>query len=190
MIEKKQLRKAMQLRLRQLNAQTHQNWSNQIRKLLFQHPKWRNAKTVGVTISYGKEIDTRVIIEQAWAEGKRVVVPKCDHDSKQMTFYMILSYNQLEEGYKGILEPIEAVTTAVKAEKIDLLLVPGLVFDMNGYRIGYGGGFYDRYMEHYNGFSLSLAFTCQVLREIPIDTFDQPVQGIITNRGVIHIDGC
>lgn len=186
MNEKKRLRQMMKKRLSQVNQSSREKWSSQIAAKLFMLQEWTQAKMVAVTISLEKEVSTRLIIEQAWQEGKSIVVPKCNPQSHEMTFRRLLSYNQLEDGYAGIKEPVEAVTDVVSPSEIDVMIVPGLVFDRFGYRIGYGGGYYDRYLQTFHGFTISLAFTCQMIEKVPAAHFDLPVNRIITDRQVFY----
>ena len=87
-----------------------------------------------------------------------------------------------------MLEPIVEETTSIKKEVIDLQIVPGVVFSNEGYRIGFGGGYYDRYLTDYNGYTLSLAFECQTGYVIPIETHDIPVRKIYTEKREILCD--
>ena len=103
-----------------------------------------------------------------------------------MTFREITSFSQLEVVYYGLQEPVEEQTSAVIHNEIDLLFVPGLSFETKGYRLGHGGGYYDRYLAQYQGETVSLAFPVQVVDEIPVEPFDIPVQKIVTNKWVIE----
>ncbi|MBM7646367.1 5-formyltetrahydrofolate cyclo-ligase [Scopulibacillus daqui] len=180
MNEKTRLRKETLTALKQLSDQDFKNDCLAIKNNLIKQDEWRHAKVIGLTISRDREIQTRPIIEAAWQEGKIVVVPKCLPRSKQMVFRQITSYDQLETVYYGLLEPIEDKTAAVRKEKLNLVVVPGLVFDQAGYRIGFGGGYYDRFLEGYNGNTISLALDVQIKENIPKEPHDMPVQKIVT----------
>jgi 5-formyltetrahydrofolate cyclo-ligase len=186
MEEKKQIRKRMQAKLQQLTDEEKQTYDKQIAEKLYELPQWKNADTIAITISKGKEIDTIPIIKQAWSEGKTVSVPKCDPTTKSMAFRQITSFSQLESVYFGLLEPIETVTSEVNKSDMDIIIVPGICFSKNGYRIGYGGGYYDRYLQHVSALTVSLAYCFQVVDSLPIEEHDVPVQMIITNEGVIQ----
>ncbi|WP_163526365.1 5-formyltetrahydrofolate cyclo-ligase [Halobacillus ihumii] len=153
-----------------------------IHNQLFQSSLWNSAEVVAVTVSLSHEWSTQPIIEKAWEQGKKVVVPKCNPELKTLTFYNLQSYEQLEVVYYGLQEPSPAKAEAVKKEEIDLLVVPGLIFDRKGYRIGFGGGFYDRFLADYRGVTVSLVSKKQVTRELPFEGFDIPVQHIITEE--------
>ncbi|MFC4182671.1 5-formyltetrahydrofolate cyclo-ligase [Saccharococcus thermophilus] len=183
---KKQIRKTMQAKLQQLTDEEKQAYDKQIAENLYRLPQWKNADTIAITISKGKEIDTTPIIKRAWSEGKTVSVPKCDPATKTMVFRQITSFSQLESSYFGLLEPIEALTSEIKKSDMDMIIVPGICFSKNGYRIGYGGGYYDRYLRNVSAPTVSLAYSFQVVDFLPIEEHDVPVQMIITNEGVIQ----
>ena len=92
------------------------------------------------------EIPTFHIIEQAWHEGKEVAVPKCNPENKAMEFKKITSFEQLESVYSGLLEPVAETVKVRDQHDLDLLIVPGLAFTKDGYRLGFGGGYYDRFL--------------------------------------------
>lgn len=180
--KKKQLRKEMLQRLTSLSKDDHIILSEQIQKSLYKQKEWQEAKVIGITLSMGQEIHTDSIIERAWREGKRVAVPKCERGTGKMVFHFITNFNELETVYMNLREPIPSITEMVRPEQINLLIVPGVVFTREGTRIGYGGGYYDRYLENYAGKTLSLAFHFQVVPHIPTEPFDQAVQKIITEK--------
>ena len=182
--EKQIIRKQIMDELAKIDKPQYEHDSYEIAQLLFQDPLWKEANTVGVTISKSPEVDTYQIIRKAWDEGKQVVIPKCLPKKKEMVFRTLTKFNQLESVYYGLLEPIEAVTREIPANEIDLIIVPGLAFTKNGYRIGFGGGYYDRYLAGFAGQTISLAFTPQIVVELPIEEHDIPVNKIITVKKV------
>ncbi|MDW0112256.1 5-formyltetrahydrofolate cyclo-ligase [Sporosarcina saromensis] len=166
----------------------HADQSRKIFEQLCLTEVFKAASTVGITISRYPEIDTRTIIEHAWALGKRVAVPRCNPSTKEMDFRIINSYDDLEVVYMNLQEPIIDRSVSVRPDEIDLQVVPGVVFAKDGYRIGYGGGYYDRYLCAFQGNTLSLAFDLQVVEKIPIETYDQPVGKIITETAIIDCE--
>lgn len=152
---------------------------------LIQSSLWKKANIIGVTSSTSIEWNTTQIIEKAWSENKNIVIPKSLPETKQLIYYKINSYSQLERGYANILEPIPTETKKIDAPKIDLLIVPGLAFDKRGYRIGFGGGYYDRFLEKFTLITVSLASELQIVKEIPINEFDIPVQYLVTENSII-----
>ncbi|TLS36312.1 5-formyltetrahydrofolate cyclo-ligase [Pseudalkalibacillus caeni] len=178
---KQQLRNEMKEKLKEMSPDQRESSNHAIHKTLFNHPLWLQANTIGITISRKPEVDTAPIIEKAWELGKEVSVPKCFPKTKEMEFRSITSYDQLEVVYFGLKEPIPDRTESCSPLNVDLLIVPGLVFDKQGYRIGFGGGYYDRYLENYSNGTVALAYDFQVVDRVPKETFDQPVQEIITD---------
>lgn len=150
---------------------------------------YADARLVLAYVSYGNEVDTRAVIESALASGKRVAVPLVLPHKHKMDFYEIDGMGDLEEGFKGILEPRRGVSSPLGT--VDLLdsvcLVPGLVFDAEGHRIGYGGGYYDRFLQFYPGDKIALARSTQVSSNpLPAESCDVPVDFIVTDSGVWH----
>lgn len=174
--------------LNNMDRTQHENGSVRIAERVVASEEFRNAETIGITIARFPEIETRTIIESAWRAGKRVVVPKCIHSTREMDFRCIQTYEQLETVYINLLEPIVEETTPVNKDAIDLQVVPGVVFSNEGYRIGFGGGYYDRYLQDYKGDTLSMAFECQTGYVIPIETHDIPVNKIYTEQREILCD--
>jgi 5-formyltetrahydrofolate cyclo-ligase len=188
MEEKKKMRKKVKQLLTQLTDKEKQEYSEAIAEKLYALSAWKKAKCIGITISRGNEVHTLPIIEKAWCEGKKICVPKCDPDEKTMVFREIHSFAQLESVYFGLLEPIEDITKEVEAAEMDLMVVPGIVFSRDGYRIGYGGGYYDRYLQQFTQTTISLAYSVQIVERVPAEPHDIPVQMIITNNEVIVCD--
>jgi 5-formyltetrahydrofolate cyclo-ligase len=185
MDEKKIIRSQMKETLSMLSKPLYEDYSYQVAGNLFQEPNWKAAKVIGITISKQPEVDTYQIIRKAWETGKQVVVPKCIPTEKALIFRTLTRFAQLESVFYGLLEPIEAETTAVKQSEIDLLIVPGLAYTSEGFRVGFGGGYYDRYLNQYQGNTVALAFQCQVVPSIPVEAHDIPVSKIITEHEVI-----
>lgn len=148
-----------------------------IQQLLL-HPHWEAAKTIGVTLSQGMELNTQPIIEAAWRDGKQVVVPRT-LPNRQMDFVSYTRETPVQLSKFGVLEPIRELPQVAKAA-IDFILVPGVAFKENGYRIGFGGGYYDRYLADYNGKTLSLVMPTQVSEAWQTDEFDVPVDTLLT----------
>lgn len=149
---------------------------------LFANQVWSDAEFIGITIAQGYEWDTWPIIEQAWFDGKKVVVPKCYPEEHRLKFYQLDDAEQLVKGHVNILEPVPERSMAVTEEQIDLMLVPGIVFDKQNYRIGHGGGYYDRLLVGFSGSSVALAWRNQVIDSVPREHFDQPVNLLIIDQ--------
>lgn len=179
-LDKKQLRNQIKKALNELSDHHFRHSSLKIKEQLLKEPSIIEGNTIAITISRKREVHTREIIESLWSMNKKVVVPKCHPVNFTMDFYAIENFQQLEIVYMDLLEPNPHITELVAAEEIDCMIVPGIVFDHKGYRIGYGGGYYDRFLTKYNGMLISLAFNIQIVDEVPYDTYDLPVHLIIT----------
>ncbi|MEH7016543.1 MULTISPECIES: 5-formyltetrahydrofolate cyclo-ligase [Bacillus] len=185
--EKKRLRKEILQRMNALSEEQYTTLSEKIADSLYKQREWIAAQTIGITLSMEREVNTYAIIEKAWEEGKAIVVPKCNRETRTMTFRQITNFEQLETVYMNLREPDPSITEEVSAEEIDLLLVPGVAFTRKGERVGYGGGYYDRYLVNYKGKTLSLVFDFQIVSHIPVEPFDKAVEKIITEKEAISI---
>lgn len=151
-----------------------------IRERFIETALWKESQTIAVTISLPLEVDTKPLLQAAWDAGKIVLVPKVHHDG--LTFHVISSMQEVEVGVMNILEP----TTPAVDLPIDLCVVPGRVFDRSGYRVGWGGGYYDRFLDIYNGKTVALAYAVQIVDQVPVEPHDQAVEWIVSEREVIQ----
>ncbi len=138
---------------------------------------YRNAKTIYGYLPYNQEVRTVPMLEQALADGKRVAVPKCY--GEEMRFLYITDFeNQVAPGYANIPEPI--ADEPVARDKTALVLMPGLAFDPQGHRIGYGGGFYDRFLaQEPDHPTLALCYGLQMVDHLETEEFDIPVDQVL-----------
>ena len=185
MNKKNLTRKEMKERLATLSKPEYEHYSYKIANALYHHEDWIQAKVIGITVSKEPEVDTYQIIRRAWESGKQVVVPKCHPKEKKLSFRTLTDFSQLESVFYGLFEPIVDQTIEIKPEEIDLLIVPGLAYTSEGYRLGFGGGYYDRFLTGFNGKTMSLAFHFQVIPQFDIEKHDIPVSKIITNQEII-----
>jgi 5-formyltetrahydrofolate cyclo-ligase len=183
-LNKKEFRKTILSEMKNLTRPLYEQYSYELALQLFNDNMWKQAEIVGVTVSNYPEVDTLQIIRKAWEQGKKVVVPKCYPKDKTMTFHELSEFTQLESVYYGLLEPKISQSPEIAADLIDLLIVPGLAFSKSGYRLGFGGGYYDRFLAGYNGNTVSLAFPIQLKDDIPIEVHDISVKKLITCRVV------
>lgn len=149
-------------------------------------PAFQNAERVAVFLSFGDEIDTWGIVAAAWRLGKEVWAPKVDEKARVLRWGRVRGRDDLVPGpYRGILEPEQAV--AADAVRPDLVIVPGLAFDGEGYRLGYGGGYYDRCLAGWPGAArYGYAFAWQRVDRVPREHHDVPVDALVTDAGVEH----
>lgn len=149
---------------------------------------YKRAKRVAVYVSWNSEVNTHPLIEQALNDGKRVAVPYCVPKTRDMKMLEITRFpDDLKPGTMGILEPDPAVCPEMAPEAIDLIIVPGVGFTERGERLGYGGGFYDRYLPKLKATAaqIALAPEFQILDTLPVEAHDQRVPTIITERRII-----
>lgn len=185
---KKAIRKQILERRNELTEAQRQQASRQIADTLYATVEYQKTDTLLTYVSYGSEVDTFDIIRKSLTQGKKVYCPRVLAPG-QMEFYRIHSLTELKEGYQGIPEPVgEEVFSITEATCQDslLMLMPLTVFDSRRNRLGYGGGFYDRYLSTAEGMlTIGLAFECQRRKEIlPTESHDICVKKIITENKI------
>lgn len=153
-------------------------------------PEYAVAQTIMFYIDVRSEVRTRQDLETALQSGKRVVVPWCNPDGELELFHLE-SMDELEIGMYRILEPKAELRALpekqVPVESLDLIMVPGVGFDLRGGRMGHGKGYYDKLLEHARPTTplIALAFECQVFEEIPVADHDIFMDMIVTEDRVI-----
>ncbi len=183
-MDKKEIRKIVKLKKSKLSNREVLVYSHKVCEKFLAQDFYKKADVIYPYLAYNTEIVTDEIIEQAWRDGKKVAVPKVLDDGL-MEFYYIDSFDGISEGYCGIPEPDGGIVA--KDEKV-LILMPGLAFDREHNRIGYGGGFYDRYLERYadtNFTKVSLAYDFQIFDKLEVEEHDQKIDAVITEDGVL-----
>jgi len=175
-MDKKQLRQQIRQRKREMTEEEIRTASEKLGELFAENPLYRQAKTIYGYLPYNQEVRTVPMLQRALDEGKRVAVPKCYGD--EMRFIYLEDLSQVEKGYCGIPEPI--ADGPVANDPTALVLMPGLAFDAKGQRMGYGGGFYDKFLaaepEHP---TLALCYAFQMVDEIPTEEYDIPVDCVL-----------
>lgn len=185
-VEKEKLRKEA-LRIRKY-INNKKEKEKIITKKVIDLPEYRQAKTIAIYKSMHKEVSTDELIEYSLNNKKIVALPKVVFEN--LEFYKINSINDLLiKSNFGVEEPIEKIENFVNKKDIDLVIVPGLCFDREGNRLGFGKGYYDRFLEDSNLKTLALCFSDQLLQEkqIPITENDISMQQIVTDKEVINL---
>ena len=150
--------------------------SARLGQLFRQTEAYRNAKTIYGYLPYNQEVRTVAMLEQAMADGKRVAVPKCY--GSEMRFIFMDDLTRVEKGYANIPEPI--ADGPIADDPTALVLMPGLAFDREGHRIGYGGGFYDKFLAAEPGHpTLALCYDFQMLEHLETEEYDIPVDTVL-----------
>lgn len=184
--EKKQLRRVIREREAQLSPRYQADSARAIAAHLLAMPEYQAAGTVFCFVGTAREIDTRPILEDALAAGKRLCVPLCV-DKGVMELREVTDLGQLAPGAYGILEP-PAGASAVPADDVDLAILPCVTCDHLGHRLGKGGGYYDRFLSHYRGGTVLLCREKLIREEIPLEPHDYPVPWVLTEKG-LYEDG-
>ncbi len=143
------------------------------------------AETVLVYLSSESEVNTDKIISYCFDNGKRVAVPFCTDSDGNMEFYIIKSFNALSPGHYGIREPDIKSCEKLSDFSASIIVVPGLSFDKNGNRLGYGKGYYDRFLKNYSFISVGLCYNSFIKDIIPSENYDVKVNYIITEDAVL-----
>ena len=145
--------------------------------------QYKRCTTLLIYVSTPIEVDTRAIIENAWQDGKRVAVPRCITETREMTFHYIQSFDDLAPGTFNVPEP------SADSEKVTdysgcLMIVPGFMFDLRGYRLGYGMGYYDRAMSSFIGPSAGICYSKYVKYHMPNGRYDRAVDILVTENWI------
>lgn len=179
MNEKKKLRSALREQYKQLNASHIAEIDKALIARVEDHRAYQTAKQIFLYASVANEVDTKTLIANAYKNGKTVALPKCEAMGKMQFF----AYDgNLIEGRYHILEPTSDVL--LEPAEDDVIIVPGLAFDKMGYRMGQGGGYYDRYLSKYRCISIGVCREQFMCNEIPKEWNDLPVDYVITEATV------
>lgn len=175
-MDKKALRRQIAEKKRAMTQEQIIQASIRLGELFRQTQQYQSAQTIYGYLPYNQEVRTIPILEQALADGKKVAVPKVYGD--EMRFIYMSDLSQVENGYAGIPEPV--LDAPVAEDLTALVLMPGLAFDRMGHRIGYGGGFYDRFLSrepHHP--TVALCYDFQILDLLETEEFDVPVDMVL-----------
>lgn len=156
--------------------------------IFFRFTELRQYEECEVLLSYVSsaiEVDTQRIIENAFSHSKRVAVPRCISGKCEMEFYYITSFSDLERGAYGILEPVVSRCEPVENLKSGLCIVPALSFDESCYRLGFGKGYYDRFLSRFDGNTVGLCYESCIRTELPRDCFDRHTDIVVSEKRVI-----
>ena len=184
--EKQQLRRTMRALESGLSARYKEESSRAIAGHLLAMPEYQEAGTVFCFVGTDREIDTRPILEDILAAGKRLCVPLCTGKGI-MELRQVTDLRQLVPGAYGILEP-PADSPLVSVDEVDFAVLPCLTCNHLGQRMGQGGGYYDRFLSHYRGGTVLLCREKLIREEIPLEPHDYPVPWVLTERG-LYEDG-
>lgn len=167
MESKKAIRKRILEARATLSCEEQAKRSDMITEKVIHHPFFLGSDCIYCYVDYYAEVHTRRIIEAAWKLNKKVAVPKIDKDT--MNFYYLNCFSDLQEGYRGISEPFGALRAN---DSNALVIMPGVAYDKTRHRIGYGKGFYDKFLANHHGHTIALGYELQVIASIPSEEHD------------------
>ena len=180
MEEKKAIRKKIFAARKSCTDEEVEKWSRMITERVTKLPEFQNSSRILAYADYNHEVMTGFIIEAAWRDGKEVAVPKVV--GQDMVFYKLTDFAQLEKGYFGIPEPARGEIVQWKEA---LMIMPGVAFDRQNHRVGYGGGFYDRFLEKHPYITrVAVAFEFQMMSEVPVEPTDISPEIIVTEKEI------
>ena len=183
-MDKKILRKKLLEKRKTINEEQKIKWNNAISQLICDTEYFKNAQQVLVFASTEYEFDTRYIVERCREAFKRVFYPRCIDKDGNMIFFKVDSVGDLTFGAFDILEPKKSCKQYIPRDN-DLVIVPCLSADRQKNRIGYGKGYYDRFLKNFNGVSIAPCYSEMLEGEIPTDEYDIKVNIIVTDKEVI-----
>lgn len=184
--DKKALRRQLRSMRSEMPAEQRLSLSERIADRLLSSEAYKNCDTVLCFVATDIEVETRKIIDTAFADGKRVAVPRCIFGTHEMEFGLIASMSELVSGAYGILEPPLSNELTDGGER-SICVVPGLAYDESGYRLGFGGGYYDRFLSEYKGISCGVCYESFVVGRLPSEECDVTVDKIITEERIIDL---
>lgn len=183
-MEKKEIRKQIFSRRRQMTDEELQGKSSVICDRIMATEQWKSASCIYAYMDCKGEVCMRPLLEAAWSTGKRVAVPKVF--GKEMRFFYIHSYEDVAPGYYDIPEPFGGEEAFCEDA---LMIMPGVAFDKNRHRCGYGGGFYDRFLcIHKDLKTIAPAFDFQIVGEVPADSYDIFPELLITESHIFSAE--
>lgn len=186
----KERKRELRAYYKKLRAECPQNIKQDLDKELTQKflllDEYKNCDTLFAFVSMPIECDTSKIIDNALLDNKRVALPKCKNKSGIMDFYFINSKDDLKKGMYSIFEPDSDKCKLVTDFSHGLCLVPGLCFDFQGYRLGFGKGYYDRFLNDFGGTSVGICYSRYVEKSLPHGIFDKYTDILVTEKFVNH----
>ncbi len=185
---KKEIRKNMLEDKKNLSKETVERKSLAIFNTLKKTDYYKNANNIMIYVTLGNEVITEPIIHDLMSKGKKVFVPLTVPKTKALIASELKDFEKdLEIGHFGVREPTKEATRPVEPSILDLIIVPGVAFDRKGYRVGYGAGYYDRFLLRISekARTIALAFHMQLIDKVPVDDHDIAVEHIITEKEFI-----
>lgn len=190
MNNKQELREKILAKRRNLDSALVEENSRLISDYIISSEIFRQSKVIMTYLNYPKEVQTDYIFETAIKQNKTVTIPVCEKESIDLIPSKITDINQVEVGYYGLREPKKEFFYPIDSKLIDLVIVPGVAFDLKGNRIGHGKGYYDNLFKKINpsAIKIGLAFQFQIIDDSwETDKWDVPLDGLITENGFSYL---
>ena len=184
---KSDLREEYRQKRRDLDPGEKERLDNLVSEKVINSQTYKNAEVVLTYIPKSEEVNIMNVVKAALDDGKKLACPKCNTKDRTMTFRYITSLDQLEDSVFGLKEPKAECPEFVQEDRISskvICIIPAILFDKKGYRIGYGGGYYDRYLSGFNGIKVGVGYYDFIVNEAPHGKFDSAVDVLITERGI------
>jgi len=184
-LQKQDLRTEISRKRRYLSKKEKSKLDKEIIKNLQKLKVWKNAKKILVYVPHKEEINSYELIKNS-LKNKKIIVPKTHLRFHSLSLHQIKSFNDLHKGRYGLLEPIP-YTKMIDPKEVDLALVPGIVFDKKGHRIGYGKGYFDRLNKFLKCPKIGLAYSFQIIENIIADKHDEKIDILISEKNIFII---
>ncbi len=182
---KNELRREYKEKRRSLPIEAKSKRDEAICKYVINMVSFRYAKSILMYAPMADEIDVMPIAKEAMRRGKKVYFPRCHKETKTMTYKMVSDLSELAPDAYGIMAPPESAEDYAPANNgASLCLIPGLIYDKYGYRVGYGGGYYDRFLTSYKGCTAGIIYSDFIIDKVPRGHFDMKLDIMITERNV------
>jgi len=159
--------------------------SEKIKNRLFKMTEFRESSTILFYVSCDNEVYTHEMIKESITNKKNVIVPLTDKKNKILILSKLDSWDDLSIGAYNIFEPKKEKIKEISVDELDLIIVPGVGFDQHGHRIGHGKGYYDNLLKNSDIRTIGLAFEFQIIKKIPIEKHDIPIDKIVTEKRLI-----
>ena len=188
LLGKKEIRQRLLEKCRTLSDLKRELLESKMLTYLINWENFKKARSIHIFISKKYEPKTSKIIDLCWTSGIQISVPCVKSDSDELFHSKLNSFNDLSPGPFGVLEPTHNKRIKSYPKNFDIVIVPGIAFDNQGGRIGYGKGYYDRFLVKTRAFRLALAYDFQVLENLPTEKHDVTMHGILTESGITIFD--
>ena len=165
-----------------LGVQSKRDLDNKIFKALVDNKELQGASTVLCYASTSIEVDTTELINALLQNGKNVALPRCVDGTRNMEFYLINSLDQTEKHTFGVMEPNPKICEKLRDFRNCVCIIPGLCFDLEGYRLGYGKGYYDRFLSSFRGYKIGVCYDECIKNKLPKGFFDVAADIVITEK--------